>query len=599
MTPSTKIEGLAANFIRDNILKCPHLEPLISEGDREPSWDGNIKIYNTTDQKKENMLGRISVQVKGQECDSFDEGTISYPVEIADLRNYLNNGGVVFFVVQELPNGDRKAFYETLLPVKIQQYLDKTNDGQITKNITLYPFPVDAPNRMETILANFYIDAHKQASFSNSSLMTLEDIQGNKNIEQISFSTTKYFSAEDNRNDSIAPFLENEVCFYAKVKGSTTPEPIKAGIKSMAFISQTACAVTVGEKAYYPNCTIIRNKQKMLAKWGPGFVMTFPEDGSAPKFQYKYPTFLSQRIHNQEFICAAAVQKEFKIGPVNFPIDELTELLDPQQQKNLEYLQKIQQLLSTMHVAEDLDFTGIKPSDSRNLDMLERSITEGLPVSNITICKDGPTCTDLTIGNITLRIIVSPSRTENGKYDICDFFAPSHWLIFYTPVNSDEHRLIPRAGLLKEEDFLKLSNIDYDYIVKEYEELAPQDCQIYLLANETLNMLLTAYDKKPKEIFLDTASKISQLMLRSETPWFSEAGKLLDVYQIIRRKRKFTAEEEDSLYGIAEKESTMPFDRMCTYLLLGDKKIAKRLYKSLTSEEQVIFNGSPLHRFWK
>lgn len=158
---------------------------------------------------------------------------------------------------------------------------------------------------------------------------------------------------------------------------------------------------------------------------------------------------------------------------------------------------------------------------------------------------------------------------------------------------------MPRAGLLKEEDFLKLSNIDYDYIVKEYEELAPQDCQIYLMANETLNMLLTAYDKKPKEIFLDTANRISQLMLKGDTPWFSESSKLLDVYQIIRRKRKLTKEDEDIVYGIAEKDSTILFDRMCAYLLLGEKKIAKRLYKNLTSEEQEIFNGSPLHRFWK
>lgn len=599
MSNSSRIELLAVNHIENCILKCPHLEPQLSKGDREPSWDGSIRIYNTANQEKDNMLGRISVQIKGKECSSFDEGKITYPVKIADLKNYLSNGGAVFFVVQEKADNKYKAFYETLLPVKIQQYLDTTKEGQGTKNITLQPFPVDDSYRMETILTNFCIDAHKQASFSNASLMTFEDLQNNKNIEQISFSTTKYYSTEEGKNDSISPFFENEICFYAKVKGSSTPEPIKASVKSMTFISQTVNAITVGDKSYYPDCTRVQNKKKVSFKWGPGFTLSFPEDGSVPSFQYRHPALLSQRLHNQEFICDAAEHKAFNIGPVNMPIDDLAELFDPQQQRNLIALQRIQQLLSNMHVVEDLDFSDIKPSESRDLQMLERCILDGKPVSNITICKDVPICTDLHIANLTLRLIISPSRTEAGKFDICDFFAPNHWVIVYTPMDSDENLIMPRGGLLKEEDFLKLSNIDFDYIAKEYEELAPHNSQIYLMANETLNMLLTAYDKKARVVFLETANRISRLMLKGETPWFTEAGKLLDIYQIIRRQRKFTEDEENILYEIAEKDSSSSFDKLGAYLLLGENKIAKRLYKTLASEDQAIFNGSPLHRFWK
>lgn len=599
MTNSSRIEGLAVNHIENCLLKCPHLAPQINKSDKEPSWDGSIKIYNTAEQLKKDMLGRISVQVKGHECDTFDEGPITYPVEIADLKNYLNNGGVVYFVVQELPNGDRKAFYETLLPIKIQQYLDKTKKGQITKNITLYPFPVDEPNKIETILANFYIDAHKQTSFSDSSLMTFEEIQGNKNIEQISFSTTKYFSLEDNKNDLIAPFLENEVCFYAKIKGSSTPEPIKTKIKSMVFVSQTIRAIMIGDKEFYPNCTIIRNKQKLITKWGPGFIMTFPEDGSAPNFQYRHPALLSQRIHNQEFICALSVHKEFKIGPINFPCYDITELLDSNPQKNLDSLLRVKQLLLKMHVTDDLDFSKIQPSEYRALHTIMGCILDNKPVSNITNCKDGPLYTDLKIANLVFRIIISPSLTENGKYDICDFFAPKQWAIVYTRTDSEDYYIMPSGGLLKEEDFLKLSNIDYEYIINEYEQLAPLNGQIYFMANETLNMLLNAYDKKNKMVFLEAANKLAHFLLNNETPWFTEAGKLLDIYQIIRRQRKFKEDEENTLFEIADKDSTSIFDKLGVYVLLEEKKIARKLYKTLSPEEQEIFNVSPLHRFWK
>ena len=158
---------------------------------------------------------------------------------------------------------------------------------------------------------------------------------------------------------------------------------------------------------------------------------------------------------------------------------------------------------------------------------------------------------------------------------------------------------MPRAALLKEEDFLHLSNIDYDYIIKEYEEIAPSNSQIYLMANETLNILLTAYDKKHKNIYLDSASRIADLMIKGDTPWFTFADKMLDILQIAKRKRRLSAEEEDVLYKITSDKDVTEFCKLGAYLLLGDKKMAKRIYKQLNIEEQEVFNESPMHRFWK
>lgn len=327
--------------------------------------------------------------------------------------------------------------------------------------------------------------------------------------------------------------------------------------------------------------------------------MTFPEDGSETEFQYKYPSLLSQRIHNQEFICALSVHKEFKIGPIDFPCYDITELLDSNPQKNLDSLLRVKQLLLKMHVTDDLDFSKIQPSEYRALHTIMGCILDNKPVSNITNCKDGPLYTDLKIANLVFRIIISPSLTENGKYDICDFFAPKQWAIVYTRTNSEDYYIMPSGGLLKEEDFLKLSNIDYEYIINEYEQLAPLNGQIYFMANETLNMLLNAYDKKTKMVFLEAANKLAHFLLNNETPWFTEAGKLLDIYQIIRRQRKFKEDEENTLFEIADKDSTSIFDKLGVYVLLEEKKIARKLYKTLSPEEQEIFNVSPLHRFWK
>lgn len=41
--------------------------PWISEGDREPSWDGFIYAYSNKNQAKKNLMGRAAVQVKGKQ----------------------------------------------------------------------------------------------------------------------------------------------------------------------------------------------------------------------------------------------------------------------------------------------------------------------------------------------------------------------------------------------------------------------------------------------------------------------------------------------------------------------------------------------------
>lgn len=71
----------------------------IHMNDKTVSWDGNIIYYKN---KKPTSTGNeflIPIQVKGKEYNTLpDSDSISYPVDIYDLKNYLKNGGVIFFV---------------------------------------------------------------------------------------------------------------------------------------------------------------------------------------------------------------------------------------------------------------------------------------------------------------------------------------------------------------------------------------------------------------------------------------------------------------------------------------------------------------------
>lgn len=92
------IEILATSAIKTSISTADVLTPFIPEKDKEPSWNGYICIYTNKNKSKEG-LKRVPVQVKGKINNNLTSESINYQIEVKDLKNYLEDGGVLFFVV--------------------------------------------------------------------------------------------------------------------------------------------------------------------------------------------------------------------------------------------------------------------------------------------------------------------------------------------------------------------------------------------------------------------------------------------------------------------------------------------------------------------
>ncbi|MCD7772063.1 MAG: DUF4365 domain-containing protein [Oscillospiraceae bacterium] len=120
------IENFAISAVKDSILMSEYLNPYISDNDKEPSWDGHIYIYDKKGKKKEDLIGRVPVQVKGTLKDDLSKDKISYPMEVADLRNYLRDGGVILFVVYINYSDEsihRKIYYFELTPINLRMLI--------------------------------------------------------------------------------------------------------------------------------------------------------------------------------------------------------------------------------------------------------------------------------------------------------------------------------------------------------------------------------------------------------------------------------------------------------------------------------------------
>ena len=117
------------------------LRPVLQKNDKSPSWDGEIQIYKDSLQKKEDMIGRIPVQVKGTANDDFSQSEIKRSVCISDLKNYYNDGGALYFVIYVRENRNTKIYYNALTPEVLHQILKETPEQQKEKILIFKEFP--------------------------------------------------------------------------------------------------------------------------------------------------------------------------------------------------------------------------------------------------------------------------------------------------------------------------------------------------------------------------------------------------------------------------------------------------------------------------
>ena len=154
-----RIEESATTALKAALLRCPILEPYIGSNDKTPSWDGTVFVYKSEKTKKENLAGRVPIQIKGTEKVIVSD-TATFSCSVADLNNYYKDGGCVFFLISvDLSSGNSKIFYKTLLVVDLDKII-KGAGKQKTSTIHLNLFPTEA-NEISSIFMGFTDNVHK------------------------------------------------------------------------------------------------------------------------------------------------------------------------------------------------------------------------------------------------------------------------------------------------------------------------------------------------------------------------------------------------------------------------------------------------------
>lgn len=589
------IETLSVSAVKNSIITSEFLEPYISDNDKEPSWDGHVYIYKDKSKKKDSFQGRMPVQVKGKESNNLSKSEISYSMPIVDLRNYLNDFGCVLFVVYIGNKGEStKIYYNELTPIKLRKLLEDKNNKK-SKTIHLKEFP-NSSNKKATIFLNCLQNCKKQVSFVEKEFLNLEDLQKSDVLEEIviPFSGVGY-------NDVLEELINNENYIYAKIKNSSLLHPIDIIPKNLQTSKVIDTEITINDEIFYKQCNIIKNSEKNILSFGGSFKITLNENGEPYKFNYSNSDKIRILAKDLDFVLRCIDTGYFKVNGIKFPFNfdkEYNNFEKEKQKENLIFAQNVVEVLDILNCSDDISIKDMKKEDWDKLKYLMIAFIEKKPVSGLK--EDLPRIVEIKVGKLRFIVCLKQCQ-EKGTYEIFDFFNIDLSVSFENPQKPGEMLSVSQYVILDENDFLTLSNIDFDKLLVSFKK-TEHNQETFTSANYFLLELLNAYDKSEghrKEKLLETCKKFSTWILEASEEEIDYQVKILNSLQTIKRYRKFNKEEIEKLYSIVENKDS---DESCivgAYLLLDQQQAAEIHFARLDEEKQINFKEYPIYTFWR
>ncbi len=591
------IEKIAVNTVDLAISKSDYLVSNIHKGDREPSWDGDIEVYTKagSNHRKEDLVIRIPVQVKGMSSDHLKKKTIKYPIQVADMKNYLQAGGTVYFVVLMSASGEStQIYYVELLPFELKKVLAKHGNQQ-TRNMTLKVLP-NKKDEMTNIFLSFGRDMKRQLPAISAEPVTIEELAKAGQLKEINIGFTSV-----PRTDDETPFdylFDHGAYIYAKL-----PFGVELPVEHLENIEAAGttvnAVVTANGKQFYDKYEVTYKKDTIELTYGKSITRIINrKNKSEQKLTFTPSGTLSDHICDLDFIISAFTNNQFEIGEDIYPLKgikpEDREAFDLSgRQKQLEWLLAVQETLNKLDVTEELDYSNLTPKDERGIQLLKSAILDNEAV-NLNDPKN--LFGYINIANLNILICVKKVEGTDNLFNIYNYMDAAVDIKC-----GDENEKYPSTvfALFKTEDFLKCSNINYKKLLDCIKNISYSDCFSGQAVGILLNML-RAYDASnpPRKHILDTAKELSE-WLKDNDPFTPTDILSLNCYQVIKRMRAFNDAEIRGLTEIIENSPDKEEIYVGAYLLLDNQEAADLHFRNMDEDTQKAFREYPIYKFRK
>ena len=598
---ATQIEQWGVDAVGVTLSHTDTLRCSLNVNDKIPIWDGDVLIYKSNKQNNDNLVGKVSVQLKGKLATKKElaKDSISYPVKIVDLVIYQKNCGTIYFVtlINKHNNFQKTIYYETLTPKQIRYYI-KGKQNQITGTIKLKRLPQDK-YIIQSIFYNFFLEC----SLGDIPPISLDELSSIKDNIKISASVTQ-FLPEGSKPSPVDVLLNNELLWTAKIPNHPIPIPIDLGTRTelTLILKEGLPPILVNGERYDNYLSITRNKNSTVYKFGQSTTLETPNNSKGINIKFSLSGLLSDRIKDLVFMINLI--ETHKIRTEEVDIFKLGEIItdnpvEVEEAKNiLDFHKRIDSFWKSMKVKDDFDIGKIDINSSLiELDLLMKSMNGKEPVHIDTEEKQPYYLLRKEVSNFKILLFLESVDQKNNLYNIYNYF--DHTETVKIRRNNTEN-ISSKYSALNSDDYIELSNIDFSDILPSFKKVISLNNRVYDPANYDLLNLLLAYDKHEDHpsFILEIAKDIASWLLEEGGEVLPYEFRIINYLQTIKRERELTVEEIKKLYEVSEKTDSL-MNKLGANLLLENYKVARLNFEELKDEEKELFKSFPIYRFWQ
>lgn len=587
---SKQIEETAVHIVGLYFSNAHTISPYISSNDKEPCWDGNLYIYSNEPMKNSTLYGRVPVQIKGKFFkDKVCKNDITYSVSLVDLKNYMRDGGIIYFVVGIWENF-YKIYYAKLTPLKLKTYIKhcKRESASIKlAELKEYSFDIDCEIR------DFY-DNCKVQTGNTDNTVDIKDILSSKKAVNLTFFAS---ALKNNEQCKISEYLaKHPVYLYAETTdgfNNKVLRPVGDEDLSLNFKESIPAEVKVGDKVYYNEIQrTCKQNGNILIYIGRSLRMEISPDGNVNRnINFKLnETELSSWIKEAEFIFKIAETKCFEIDKVCFKLNgnEENKYIDWCRNR-LRFAKKIQSVLSALHVNKELVIKEFSQDEINTINILYKALCEQ---DEISINESLPPIFTVSLSNLCLALFAS--KTPTGKYRIYSYKDVTGD-ISYTDSNTNVPAKTSIYSWFQTDGFKIVSNIDYDDILPSYKKVYIENHNVTQRANNDMLMMILAYDENHDDKLLKSSKDLCEWLIsineKDEVNTY-----FLNLMQIIKRKRDLTNEERKEIMIKFDLCNSM--EKLACCLLLDNNEMANHYFNQLNDSEKEFFTTLPIYHFF-
>jgi len=582
VTPHTRtIEMYSINHLEFCIGNEQVLESKISRDDTDPSWDGEIHIYNDIKHNAiQQGVKRIPVQVKGKfKPEYIKRQRITYPVRYGDLRNYANERGCVYFVIavsnEELGYA---IFYNILTPLKINAFLKGSEDktGDQTISLPMNKLNHKKKGELLRVLYQYDLDWRKQISVKPV------QIDEGKSYE-INCTAVGVTSMQE----MFQKFNAGDLCLYLK-EDDGREIPIEWDSTAKMFeLGKRALPVVVDGQIYYKEYNVLKNEDDVCyIVLSPN--ISFDLKTNILHFQInsgletlkKDALFLRKIFEGNSLIEFTGYKKCKFAYKITRDIREQLDLID-----------SLYAIFTHVGAELNIPYTKLDREEAKQLDFL-------LNAYNRRIDKEflNNTMAYRFFINNTYIILFIVINQETNELEFINAFRKSGYVHYAYSEDGTRYRA-PMFVLsdIGSEIYSKLYDYNYEYMVEAISEME-FDEKNFVVVNDVLLRLITAYElSNGRQIILDTAEKIGKIILDK---YPDNNVVMVNYLQIIKRKRELTREEKESLEKVKEETEDILLICGINILLENNYDILKG-YAKMTEEQKAAFIEYPIAKLYK